>query len=152
MSEYPISISNLNDFIFCPVLIYFHSIDTDTEKLLYQDEAQISSYGFDTYCGVMHTQFYMRKSLVCDIVEPFRPIIDEAVKKGINLKQIKQEDFTLIKGQYQLQWKNNSAYIKLLMKSIMEYKDEIFVYIRDYYRAFMKGASADDFPIFDLEE
>lgn len=42
MSEEPISISNLNDFIFCPVSIYFHSLENDTEKSLYQDEYQIN--------------------------------------------------------------------------------------------------------------
>lgn len=41
MSENPISISMLNDFIFCPVSIYFHSLETD-EKVLYQDAAQIN--------------------------------------------------------------------------------------------------------------
>ena len=42
MSEYPISISNLNDFIFCPVSIYFHSLDDETEKMTYQSEYQIN--------------------------------------------------------------------------------------------------------------
>ena len=42
MSEYPIAISNLNDFVFCPVSIYFHSLDHDTEKLTYQDDAQLN--------------------------------------------------------------------------------------------------------------
>ncbi len=42
MSEYPISISNLNDFVFCPVSIYFHSVESDTEKLTYQDSFQIN--------------------------------------------------------------------------------------------------------------
>ena len=42
MSEYPISISNLNDFVFCPVSIYFHAVESDTEKLTYQDSFQIN--------------------------------------------------------------------------------------------------------------
>lgn len=42
MSEFPISISNLNDFIFCPVSIYFHSIDCDTETLTYQNDSQLN--------------------------------------------------------------------------------------------------------------
>ena len=33
MSELPLSISNLNDFIFCPVSIYFHGLDSDTDKM-----------------------------------------------------------------------------------------------------------------------
>lgn len=41
MSEEPIIISNLNDFIFCPVSIYFHSLD-DGEKLLSQAPCQLN--------------------------------------------------------------------------------------------------------------
>jgi CRISPR-associated exonuclease Cas4 len=39
--EEPISISNLNDFIFCPVSIYFHRFYQDLSTLLYQDECQL---------------------------------------------------------------------------------------------------------------
>ena len=42
MGENPISISNLNDFIFCPVSIFFHSLESETEKSLYQNEFQIN--------------------------------------------------------------------------------------------------------------
>ncbi len=42
MSENPVPISNLNDFIFCPASIYFHLLDYDTEKLTYQDSDQIN--------------------------------------------------------------------------------------------------------------
>ncbi len=42
MSEYPILITNINDFIFCPVSIYFHSLDGSTEKLIYQDFFQLN--------------------------------------------------------------------------------------------------------------
>lgn len=42
MSENPISISTLNDFIFCPVSIYFHSLESNSENLLYQDSYQIN--------------------------------------------------------------------------------------------------------------
>ncbi len=42
MNEYPITITNLNDFIFCPVSIYFHNLDSDTDKMQYQDECQIN--------------------------------------------------------------------------------------------------------------
>lgn len=41
MSENPISISNLNDFIFCPVSIYFHMLEAD-DNILSQDIAQIN--------------------------------------------------------------------------------------------------------------
>ncbi|MBQ4511138.1 MAG: type V CRISPR-associated protein Cas4 [Clostridia bacterium] len=40
--ENPISISMLNDFIFCPVSIYFHSLYSGVEKNLYQGKSQIN--------------------------------------------------------------------------------------------------------------
>ena len=51
-------------------------------------EGLLSLYGFDIYCGVYHTFFYQRKSLVCDIIEPFRCIIDRRLRKAHNLGQI----------------------------------------------------------------
>lgn len=40
--EEAISITSLNDFIFCPASIYFHMIDGDTERTLYQSEYQLN--------------------------------------------------------------------------------------------------------------
>jgi CRISPR-associated protein Cas1 len=56
-------------------------------------EAMLCLYGFDLYEGFYHTRFYQRKSLVCDIEEPFRPIIDEAIRKAYNLGQVSEKDF-----------------------------------------------------------
>lgn len=113
-------------------------------------DALLESFGFDVFCGVMHTQFYMRKSLVCDIVEPFRPLIDAQVKKSLNLKQISDNDFCLINHQYRLKFAKNADYVQFLMKPIVENKDEIFQYVQSYYRAFMKGINVEDFPIFKI--
>lgn len=41
MSEEPIAISNLNDFIFCPVSIYFHSLE-DGDDILTKDSYQLN--------------------------------------------------------------------------------------------------------------
>lgn len=41
MSENPIAISNINDFIFCPASIYYHLLGNDLDTLLYHDKAQI---------------------------------------------------------------------------------------------------------------
>ena len=112
-------------------------------------DALISVYGFDTYCGVMHKQFYMRKSLVCDLVEPFRVLIDHTVKKSINLKQIVPEDFIEINHQWRLQWKESSKYVELFMVPLIEEKEMIFDYIQSYYRAFMKELPAEEYPIYE---
>ena len=111
-------------------------------------DAMLRVYGFDTYYGVLHRQFYMRKSLVCDIMEPFRPLIDAQVRKAINLQQCKEEDFELINGQYLLKWKMNGQYIKFLTESILERKNEIFLYVQQFYRSMMKGKSPGEYPVF----
>ena len=113
-------------------------------------DAILQVYGFDTYCGVFHKCFYMRKSLVCDIMEPMRPIIDYQVRKVINLGQCKIEDFEVYNNRWVLKYKNSPEYVKFLMKSILEYKEEIFIYIQSYYRYFMKRKSVSELPQFDI--
>ena len=115
-------------------------------------DAILMSYGFDTYKGVLHTQFYMRKSLTCDMVEPFRPLVDKQVKKSINLKQIKDEDFIILNNQYRLKWDKSSSYIRLLMTRLIENKERIFLFIQNYYRSFMKKNKIDKYPVFDIGE
>ena len=61
--------------------------------LFYWIENMLSLYGFDLYKGVYHQNFYQRKSLVCDLIEPFRCIIDKQLRKAYHLGQIKEEDF-----------------------------------------------------------
>lgn len=41
MSEQPLAISQLNDFIFCPVSIFFHSLETE-ENIMVQDSFQLN--------------------------------------------------------------------------------------------------------------
>lgn len=108
-------------------------------------------FGFDVYQGVLHTCFYMRKSLVCDIMEPFRPIIDWRVRKGIALEQFKKSDFVLIKNQWQLEYKKSALYAAVFMEDIINNKDAIFLYIRSYYRSFMKDRLVSEFPVFAID-
>ena len=111
-------------------------------------EALLDIYGFDTYCGFLHKEFYRRKSLVCDMVEPFRVIIDEVVRKGVNLKQIKEEDFSNVNGSYRLKWEKNRSYILLFVKAVLDYKKEVFLYFQSFYRAFMKSLPTDNYLVF----
>lgn len=113
-------------------------------------EALLSCYGFDLYCGVMHRNFYMRKSLVCDIVEPFRPLIDTQIRKAINLRQCSEDDFLVDQGRYLLRREKNAEYTSWLAKPIMENKEDIHLYIQSYYRAFMKNKPLTDFPVFEM--
>lgn len=114
--------------------------------------ALLEMYGFDVYVGILHTQFFHRKSLVCDLEEPFRPIIDAAILKALNLGQVNEKDFWKNQNQYILPWKNSKKYIGILLETLMEYKNEIFIYIQSYYRAFMRDKPAVEFPVFYLEE
>lgn len=113
-------------------------------------DAILQVYGFDTYYGVFHKCFYMRKSLVCDIMEPMRPIIDYSVRKAINLGQCKEEHFEEYNRRWCLKYKNNPAYIQFLMTSILEFKNDIFMYIQKYYRYIMKMKSVEDIPVFKI--
>lgn len=113
-------------------------------------EAMLGIYGFDVYCGVLHTLFYHRKSLVCDIVEPFRCIIDRRLRKAHNLGQICADDFELRQGAYVLRWKNQEKYTRLFLKDILERKEDIFRFCQKYYRRFAQGKILEDFPIFKI--
>jgi CRISPR-associated protein Cas1 len=113
-------------------------------------EAILSIYGFDLYNGFLHRFFYMRKSLVCDFVEPFRVLIDDTVKKGINLRQFKEEDFWTDRQRFDLQWKKSAEYTAVLMHPILDNKDKIFLYIQSFYRAFVNGRNLDLFPVYDF--
>lgn len=111
-------------------------------------DAILQVYGFDTYYGVFHKCFYMRKSLVCDLMEPIRPVVDYQVRKSINLGQCKENDFEVINNRWCLKYKSNPQYIQFLMNTILEYKDDIFLYIQQYYRFFMKRKSVSEIPVF----
>ena len=111
-------------------------------------DAILQVYGFDTYYGVFHKCFYMRKSLVCDLMEPIRPVVDYQVRKSINLRQCKENDFEVINNRWCLKYKSNPQYIQFLMNAILEYKDDIFLYIQQYYRFFMKRKSVSEIPVF----
>ena len=114
-------------------------------------DAILQVFGFDTYQGVLHTNFYMRKSLVCDLIEPFRVIIDWKVRKGIQLGQFKESDFIKVGEQWQLEYKKSSLYSGILMEELLDYKEEIFLYIRAYYRAFMKEKDITEYPIYEYK-
>jgi CRISP-associated protein Cas1 len=113
-------------------------------------EANLELYGFDTYYGFYHKLFFQRKSLICDLIEPFRCIIDLKIKKSFNLKQINQAEFGLKNGQYFVKRDFNKKYSQLFLKEILLYKEQIFLYIQSYYRAFIKEKEINQYPIFKI--
>jgi len=104
-------------------------------------DALLRLYGFDTYCGNLHQEFYLRKSLACDIVEPFRCIIDKALRKAWNLKQVNEKDFTIHQGQYVLKFEQGYKYSRVFLEAIMAEKEGIFKFVQSYYRTIMNGKS-----------
>lgn len=126
-------------------------LDIGYSYLFYFIESMLNLYGFDIYKGVYHTNFYQRKSLVCDLVEPFRCIIDRRVKIAYSLKQIQEKDFIHSKGQWLLKIDQNKKYSQWIVTEILKYKVEIFQYIQDYYRAFMRDKHISEFPVFHLK-
>ena len=112
-------------------------------------EGLLNLYGFDLYRGVYHKKFYQRKSLVCDLVEPFRPAIDSRIRKAYSLGQVNKEDFNLTQGQYRLYGEKSRSYIKFLLEEIVIHKQGMFKYVQQYYRSFMRDKPIENYPLFD---
>jgi CRISPR-associated endonuclease Cas1 len=111
-------------------------------------EAFTRIFGFDPYRGVYHQLWFKRKSLICDLVEPFRCLIDQQVRKAFNLNQCKREDFNLIKNEYILKREKNADYTKMFYEILIEQKNEVFKYMQQYYRCFMQQKNSADYPLF----
>ena len=108
-------------------------------------EAILNIYGFDIYVGNLHREFYKRKSLVCDIIEPFRPIVDYKIRKAYNLGQLNYE-YTENRGQYNINWEDSSKFVMLILEEIIQNRVVIFRYIQQYYRWIMKDKDIKEFP------
>ncbi len=131
--------------------IYNLLLDIGYSYLFNFIEANLELYGFDVYKGFYHKFFYQRKSLVCDLIEPFRMIVDYRLRKSFNLKQINEKEFYVYNNQYFIKPKFNKKYSKIFLKEILKYKEEIFLYFQSFYRSFMKEKSIKDFPTFVFE-
>ncbi len=93
----------------------------------------LSLFGFDTYKGVYHKLFFQRRSLACDLMEPMRCIIDRQLLKSYNLQQVNEKDFFCKKDVWSLSYANQRKYTEIFAGALMERKEDVFVYLRDYY-------------------
>ena len=107
-------------------------------------------FGFDVYMGVYHRLWFKRKSLICDLVEPFRCIIDHTVRNAYHKKQFSSNDFSIEKGEYRLKIQKNAYYCKVFFDALIHYKTEIFIFIRSYYRCFMQDKDIILYPKFEI--
>lgn len=106
-------------------------------------------YGFDVYKGFYHKLFFQRKSLVCDAVEPFRCVIDRQLLKSFHLNQIDEKDFKYSSGRYLLSYDKSQKYADIFLKSILERKEEIFLYVKSFYRCMMN--EEENYPVFNIK-
>lgn len=111
-------------------------------------ECFIRMFGFDLYVGVYHRLWFKRKSLVCDLMEPFRCIIDHAVLLAFNRKQFDIKDFELIKSEYHLKKEKTADYYRVFCDALISKKTDMFRYIQSYYRCFMGCKSVINYPNF----
>lgn len=113
-------------------------------------ECFVRMFGFDVYVGVFHRLWFKRKSLICDLVEPFRCIIDHTVRTAYNRKQFSVKDFVIHKGEYRLKVEKNADYVKVFFDALIPYKMEIFNFVRSYYRCFMQDKDISKYPKFEI--
>ncbi len=112
-------------------------------------DALLCLYGFDNYKGCYHKLFFQRRSLSCDVMEPFRCLIDRQILKSFHLKQIREKDFKLVGGKYVLTWENQSRYGKMFFDCLMERKEEVFLFVKEFYYYTMNEGC--DFPFFKIK-
>ncbi len=125
-------------------------LDIGYSSLFHFISALLSLYGFDLFCGVHHGFFHQRMSLVCDLMEPFRCIIDKQLRKSHNLGQIHKSDFFCADGHWNIEKNQISKYLKLFLNAIISEKEAMFTYCQSYYRWFGNGKRLEDFPVYQI--
>lgn len=104
-------------------------------------DALLRLFGFDTYKGYYHQLFFQRKSLVCDVMEPIRPIIDYQLLKSFHLGQIKEKDFVFKNGRFAFKdgFKTSRIYSGIFLEAINDRKEDIYTYVLNFYRYSMNN-------------
>ena len=114
-------------------------------------EVFVRMFGFDLYVGVYHCLWFKRKSLICDLIEHFRCIVEHAILLAFNRKQFTPNDFSLIKHEYHLKHEKSADYYKVFYDALIIHKSEIFQYVQQYYRCFMGRKSVTQYPQFHFK-
>lgn len=111
-------------------------------------DALLLLFGFDTFKGCYHKLFFQRKSLTCDVVEPFRCVIEKQILKSYHLKQIDKKDFLVEQGRYVLSYEKSQKYAKIFLEAIMDNRENMYLYAQKFYRHIMSAKNA--FPEFNI--
>lgn len=114
-------------------------------------DALLRLFGFDTYKGYYHQLFFQRKSLVCDVMEPMRTIIDYQLLKSFHLKQVSERDFIFRNGRFEFKdgYKTGKEYSSIFLQTINGSKKDIYTYVLSFYRYIMDDIKYQ-FPQFNL--
>lgn len=111
-------------------------------------ESFLRMFGFDIYVGVYHRLWFKRKSLVCDLIEPFRCIIDHTILLAFHRGQFKTSDFVKTKHIYKLRHDRYMDYYRIFYGALIEHKTDFFQFVQKYYRCFMGCKSVFTYPTF----
>jgi len=125
-------------------------LDVGYTYLINYIDSLLRLYGFDVYKGFYHKLFFKRKSLACDIMEPFRCVIEKQLLKSFRLKQIDKKDFIYDNDKYVLRYDRTAKYSKIFLNAIMDNKQDIYYFIQDFYSYIAKDQSCE-FPYFKIK-
>ena len=101
-------INNKIKLIFCDeahnpageIVPYYSSFNTSKKvqnQIKWKDEAkEVASKGYITQIGINHKSEFNQFNLTCDLMEPFRPLIDEIVYNSTNSEFDKKQKYKLI--------------------------------------------------------
>lgn len=127
------------------------TLDIGYTMLFNYIECMTRLFGFDPYMGVYHQLWFRRKSLVCDLMEPFRCIIEHQIRKSLKYGTFKSSDFEKRQNAYYLKSEFRKIYVQAFFEAIIAHKAEIYRYVQQYYRCFMGRKSVTSYPTFDYE-
>jgi len=127
------------------------TLDIGYTMLFNYIESMTRLFGFDPYMGVYHQLWFRRKSLVCDLMEPFRCIIEHQIRKSIKYGTFKSSDFEIKKNAYYLKPEYRKIYTQVFFEAIINHKSNVYKYIQQYYRCFMGCKSVNHYPVFSYE-
>ncbi|MDD4878461.1 MAG: CRISPR-associated endonuclease Cas1 [Candidatus Nanoarchaeia archaeon] len=74
--------------------------------------------GLDPYLGFLHTDRYGKPSMVLDLIEQFRPIIDKAILKLFVQKRVDIKDLEMVEQQIVLTKEGRSKIISEVLESL----------------------------------
>jgi CRISPR-associated protein Cas1 len=101
-------------------------------------DAVCRHFGLDTYKGVYHTQFFARQSLVCDLMEPFRCLVDSRTRTALGLKIFTADMFKTGRYGVYTDWKSSGKITQTYAEEIMANRQAIFAYVQGFYRFIME--------------